>query len=185
MIREPRGTARRAEHKRPAGQAQPTGADSTQGAHHSLTCPAPEPPPSLGAQGAGLAGRGEPLSSGCRRQTTWRSCPRSREPGERPRRVSLRKRPRAARQRRVEVPWGRGAQPPAPVGLPTEKAWTGRQGRRRSAQTLLGTAPGKRKGLHPTHTPKRSVWFQRQDCACHCQPCEEVWKDERSKASSY
>lgn len=74
-----------------------------------------------------------------RRQTTWRSCPQSREPGAQPQRASLRRRPRAAHRKRVGGLRGRGVQPPDPGGLPTETVWTGKQGKSRSVQKLLGT----------------------------------------------
>ena len=79
--------------------------------------------------------RGRPPRDG--RQTTWQSCPRSREPGAQPRRASLRRHPRAARRKRVGGLRGQGVQPPDPGGLPTETAWTGKQGKR-SVQKLPG-----------------------------------------------
>ena len=74
-----------------------------------------------------------------RRQTTWRSCPRSREPGVRLQRESLRRRPRAAHRKRVGGLRGLGVWPPDPGGLPTETVWTGKQGKSGSVQKLLGT----------------------------------------------
>lgn len=99
--------------------------------------PLPAPPCSPGPGQGSAADRA--LSSGSRRSTTWQSCPRSQEREARPQRASQRTRPRAARRRRGAGLQARGAQPPDPGGLPTEKAWTGKQGRRGSARSPLGT----------------------------------------------